>query len=1148
MKTNFFKSVLTLAFSLIIIVSANATHLLGGEITWECSTNGNYIFTLTLYQDCNGNQILGPPETITNPAGANIVCTLFSETDISPSCWNPSDPNYPVQITCNAAINNTGPNDIPGAVKKFVFKSQPVALNGTPPATGWEFSWRDCCRPTGNQNTNSAFYYLRAKMYPYTNPQGVTLNTNNCYDSSPFFAEDGSPVICTGNKFVYNHLASDVDLDSLSFKYADPLTDANVPVAWNAGFSSAIPFPDGTEHSSNGPVTLDPVTGEVTMDVQSFGTSAGAGSYASCVKVEAWRCNQLIAEVYRDVSISMQDNCPANTAPDSEIDTSIFKYVNKLTDNSYHIQIYPGDTIDINISAQDFDFLPNGTPQTICFEAGGLEVSNVLTSSTGCLGATPCAKFNPVAPQTGFCQGLQNTINFFWAPTCAHLGFAGNGCGSLTSTYYFTLKMTDNGCPAPAVSITTLIIDVLAGDPTPPPFTSIFEQTNGDIDLLWNESEQDSALKFNYYKVFGSLNINGPYVALDSIPVIDSLNTTIPAAGGYRHFYMIKSTGECDFLSENSDTLSLITLTMNTSPPPPNSQFADLQWTALHTPLLPTSRKNYEIWAKATSGPWVFVTEVPEVPNAPSNYTYQYTDTASFCDDWVDYQIRLVDTINGHVSGSNYQNGRFSDQNNGDIMALDSATVVGDLATLSWNPTSQGDVIEYHVLFNDPVSGWTTIDVLPTGSPMPYTWANSQAGNRSEEFKVISMDSCMNLSENNVVVAHQTINLKANLNRCDGEVKLSWNYYDGFPLGTGGYDIYAKEDNGGGFGNPILLFTGTNADSNYVRTNLTANTEYCFFVRAYNADSTKSSTSNEVCIVADVPQKSRILYMASVSNNFLRGSIDLVTFVDGEADVRGYDIERSTEENGVYQVIGTVDKPVSLPYIVNFSDYSADPERIYYYRLKSQNLCGGVEGISNICNNVVLDAKPNANLTNKLSWVPFEEWGGGVGRYDIYRSINDESNYQLVGSTAGDITFYYDDIQTFGDQSGKFFYYVQAVEDNNPLGLVDVNGQPFSAISNRVALNQRAKVFVPTAFRPTSDIEANRTFGPSMRFEEVEEYDFYILNRWGSIVFKTSDPSEFWDGHIDGQPAPLGVYVYYLKYSTINDSAQEEKGTFSLVN
>jgi hypothetical protein len=31
-----------------------ADHMMGGEITWQCQPNGNFVFTLKLYRDCNG--------------------------------------------------------------------------------------------------------------------------------------------------------------------------------------------------------------------------------------------------------------------------------------------------------------------------------------------------------------------------------------------------------------------------------------------------------------------------------------------------------------------------------------------------------------------------------------------------------------------------------------------------------------------------------------------------------------------------------------------------------------------------------------------------------------------------------------------------------------------------------------------------------------------------------------------------------------------------------------------------------------------------------------------------------------------------------------------------------------------------------------
>ena len=64
MKNSIFKTLLILIFTIGSYLSTNASHLLGGEITWECANNGDYIFTLTLYQDCNGNQILVPQKPL----------------------------------------------------------------------------------------------------------------------------------------------------------------------------------------------------------------------------------------------------------------------------------------------------------------------------------------------------------------------------------------------------------------------------------------------------------------------------------------------------------------------------------------------------------------------------------------------------------------------------------------------------------------------------------------------------------------------------------------------------------------------------------------------------------------------------------------------------------------------------------------------------------------------------------------------------------------------------------------------------------------------------------------------------------------------------------------------------------------------------
>lgn len=69
------------------------------------------------------------------------------------------------------------------------------------------------------------------------------------------------------------------------------------------------------------------------------------------------------------------------------------------------------------------------------------------------------------------------------------------------------------------------------------------------------------------------------------------------------------------------------------------------------------------------------------------------------------------------------------------------------------------------------------------------------------------------------------------------------------------------------------------------------------------------------------------------------------------------------------------------------------------------------------------------------------------------------------------------------------------------------------------------RVFIPSAFTPNDDTknEVLKIFGNSC----LEDPVFIIYNSWGNEVFRSEDPFKvFWDGYIDGVPAPQDVYTY----------------------
>ncbi|MBQ9864141.1 MAG: gliding motility-associated C-terminal domain-containing protein [Bacteroidales bacterium] len=70
-------------------------------------------------------------------------------------------------------------------------------------------------------------------------------------------------------------------------------------------------------------------------------------------------------------------------------------------------------------------------------------------------------------------------------------------------------------------------------------------------------------------------------------------------------------------------------------------------------------------------------------------------------------------------------------------------------------------------------------------------------------------------------------------------------------------------------------------------------------------------------------------------------------------------------------------------------------------------------------------------------------------------------------------------------------------------------------------------IFFPNVFTPS--LETNNTFGgvsPS-----VLQYEIWIYDRRGSLMFHSTDITDRWDGMSNGKPCTMGNYVYHCRYS-----------------
>ncbi|WP_306641304.1 PKD domain-containing protein [Sanyastnella coralliicola] len=83
-------------------------------------------------------------------------------------------------------------------------------------------------------------------------------------------------------------------------------------------------------------------------------------------------------------------------------------------------------------------------------------------------------------------------------------------------------------------------------------------------------------------------------------------------------------------------------------------------------------------------------------------------------------------------------------------------------------------------------------------------------------------------------------------------------------------------------------------------------------------------------------------------------------------------------------------------------------------------------------------------------------------------------------------------------------------------------------------------VYVPNAFTPDSD-GINEIFQPVISGSAIDEYKFFIFDRWGDVVFETEDPSAGWIGNRQGGEyfVPDGVYPWRIEIASRESGERE---------
>jgi gliding motility-associated-like protein len=1077
--------------------SLSATHLMGGEITWECQGNGNYIFTMKIYRDCFGNQLQFPVglRVHNHPSVQGIPLNLVSQTDITPQC-NPLGNNF----TCADGDQ--------GAVEEFVFRSNSINLPGVPPPQGWVFTFDNCCRNAAISNLiinpSETGITLRAIMYSYNGIDG-----SPCYDSSPVFSQVPAVIICTNNAFTYNHNAFDSDKDSLRYSFANPLDwldgaayilESNLYIPFQSAYTVQSPFP-GPGQNNSVPATINPVTGEISF------TPRQTGNFVTVVKVESFRCGQLISEIYREIQVVITEcelnNAPIATAPFNDPTTGLL--------TAFTTTVEAGDLVSFNITATDNDISIIGIPQIISvFASGGQFGNNFTDPNNGCTNP-PCATLSPAPPTVLANNG---TITFNWQTSCDHVALLSD-CYVPASTHTFVLTFKDDFCPAPAYRMVTVSVVVTAPPVLPAPsFRCVDILDNGDITLSWMPVTDPEGY-FNSYHIYSATSPGGPFTVIDSVFNINQSTYTHLAAGGntQTRYYYIKTRSGCGGLvfSDPTPTLQSIFLTVSDL----GAGQIELNWNALATPNLPSSTLPYRIDREYNPDPFVAF--------ATSN-AFQLDDQIQGCLQEIHYEVFLNDA-SGCISSSNIDGGIFSNDEAPDPPIMDSISIQlnGTSVYLGWQASPSGDTDAY-IIYQIIGSTITALDTVYGINNTFYSNSALALTDGPVSLAVAALDVC--LQEGEMATTQTSIYLEHNLVSCEGRVYLNWSAYGGWSSTVSQYQIL-QSVNGGAY---TLSAT---VNGNILQTSipqLIPAATYCFVIRAISSNS--SSTSNTVCFQANVQDLPDFAYTrkATIVNN---GPAYSECIIDNMADIASYKVLRAIYPSVNFDTIFTGNINPALNQL-SYTDVAVTPyNQSYIYKYALIDKCDNPSVISNPARTILLQGVALDGFVNRLFWNPYSEWDAGVGQYRLFRSLDKGATFSEIWNSTSDTTFQ-DIVASEVDTLMQFCYYVEAVENEiNSYGVRDTSR------SNYVCLFQKTTIWIPSAFRPGNS-SVNYFFKGIGLYENLaSEHTFSIFNRWGELLFFTKDPKQPWDGKYLDRVVPTGIYVYKIRFklpdgSTIN--------------
>jgi gliding motility-associated-like protein len=659
-----------------------------------------------------------------------------------------------------------------------------------------------------------------------------------------------------------------------------------------------------------------------------------------------------------------------------------------------------------------------------------------------------------------------------------------------------------------------------------PVITCIDVLENGEVTIYWR-SLDPTALEFRIFYSTDNISwFQAGSVESQNLDMQYTIgNQWVNANEQMYYFYITAVYPSADVDSEVYNTMFLVV--DNSS-----DGLATLLWNSLGNPPPQGTIDGYELFVS------VYEEGNPmqwnSVANNISNTLYNYTIPNGICFDSLNFKVEIENNYDCK-STSNITGNWFSETIQPEKPIFDSVSILNnEFAILGWTPSTSEDALGT-VIYRYESGIWVIIDTVMGNTNSQYIDISYNACGSNIEYAIASIDSCKILSPGSFQKPLRPILLKnVNYDICSATNSLSWEPYINAEPNVQFYEIWTSVN-----GNPFELVQSIDgSETTFNHVNVQNGSDYIYFVRSIFGTLTSTSCQQEIKTGNYSPPSNLYLANSSVMTD---NTIELVIDIDITPNSCVWEIWRS-EPNSINmaQLFSFNRSDInSTPYF--FSDEEANASLGFYnYRVDVYDSCNNLSIESNRQKTIYLTGNYISKTKNQLTWNNFEGYDSGLEKYFIWRYTANSANAIIIDSVDYNITEFTDDISSISAEETVINYWIQGKEN----GLNDY-GYNEKSNSNHISFFRETEFYMPNAFIPNG---INTSFKPVTTSFGGTNYKFQIYNRWGQLVFETTDPTEGWDGTYNGKPYVVGSYVYLLAYESVFGQEVLKQGTVTLID